>query len=204
MNTSVEESRKTSINNYKCDFDTNEISFNDSEMENFYLDASDINESLLEQYYAAEMETVHFNGSNQLPLDSNALNSRQNICTCQSNQLKSKHLIAAEEKSIIVNCKTFCKELMKPIASKIIKKLVRKSTTDKNKVAPSVQHSSQKIHTNIQYSTQTLPLNLKSRRVHFKLVPSVQPAHLNIIPGESAKSANDRFSNLGDIVYYNI
>jgi hypothetical protein len=93
---------------------------------------------------------------------------------------------------------------MKPIASKIIKKLVRKSTTDKNKVAPSVQHNSQQIHANIQYSTQTLPLNLKSRRVHFKLVPSVQPAHLNIIPGESAKSANDRFSNLGDIVYYNI
>ena len=79
MNTSIEESRKVPINNLKCDLvepDVNSISFNDSQMENFYLDYLD---SLLKQYYAAEMETIHFNGSNQLPLESfesNTLNCR--------------------------------------------------------------------------------------------------------------------------------
>ena len=76
MNTSIEESRKVPINNLKCDLvepDVNSISFNDLQMENFYLDYLD---SLIEQYYAAEMETIHFNGSNQLPFESNTLNCR--------------------------------------------------------------------------------------------------------------------------------
>jgi len=65
-------------------------------MENFYLDYLD---SLIEQYYAAEMETIHFNGSNQLPLESfesNTLNCRQNICKSQSDQPPSRYLIAEE------------------------------------------------------------------------------------------------------------
>jgi len=209
MNTSVEESRKIPINNFKYDivnFDANDISVNDSEMENFYLDTSGINESLLEQYYAAEIETIHFNGSSQLPpeiFESNVLNSRKNICSAQSDQSQSKQVIA-DDKSIFVNCKTFCSDLLKPIKSKIIKKLVKKSTTDKSQKLQSFEYSQQNFQMHAQPSTQTIPLNSKSRRVQFKLVPSVQPAHLNINPEESTKPANNRFSNLGDIVYYDI
>jgi hypothetical protein len=92
MNSPVEESRQIPIKNLKCYFlqvDTNDISLNGSQVENFYLDTSDIDESLLEQYYAAEAETIHFNGSNQLtfePFESNPLSNRQNICESQSNQ----------------------------------------------------------------------------------------------------------------------
>jgi len=206
MNTSVEESRQVPINNFECNFvklDINHISFNDSEMENFYLDKSEINDSLLEQYYAAEMEAIHLNGSKQLPsepFESNTFNRRQNICTSQSDQPQSRHLFA-EDKSIMINCKTFCKDLMKPIASKIIKKLAKKPATNKSQA---IQQNSQQNSTHAHSSSRTLPSNLRTRRVQFKLEPSVQPAHLNINSGDLTKAANNRFSNLGDIVYYNI
>ena len=207
MNSSIEKSRQIPIHN------TNDISLNDSQMENFYLDASDIDESLLEQYYAAEAETIHFNGSNQLtlePFDSNILSNRQNVCVSQSNQAQSKQQLATEDKSIIVNCKTFCKDLMKPIANKITKKLLKRPTSDKSsQVTQSIQSVHHQPHlrqfnTHAPTSTHAASLKFKTHRVHFKFVPSVQPAHLNIIPSETTKSANNRFSNLGDIVYYNI
>ena len=90
---------------------------------------------------------------------------------------------------------------MKPISNKIIKKLAKKSTTDKSQA---IQQISQQNRMHVQSSTRTLPPNLKSREVQFTLEPSVQPSHLNINPGESTNAANNRFSNLGDILYYNI
>lgn len=207
MNSSVEETRQRPVNELKSGFyleiDTNDISLDESEFENYYLDTSGIDESLLEQFRAAEAETMNFNGSNLLSLESYEV-QRPNTETSQSKP-QPKQSTAADEKSMIVNCKTFCKDLMKPITDKIIKKLLRKKSDNKDQSKKLVHYQTQHLtlQTRVAVPTPT-PQPKVNRRVHLKLVPSVQPAHLNMIPSESTKAASNRFSNFGDIVYYNI
>ena len=192
MNSSIEVARQNQIKNLQSDFleiGPNCILMNESEINCHYLDSSDIDDSLLEHYYAAEAKTSHYKGS----LESfQAQTDRLSPSVSQSSRFEQ---LVNDEKSLVVNCKTFCKDLMKPIANKITKIIIKKRTNQK---------SNAKLLQSFSMQSQHPKIKLKSQNVQFKMVPSVQQAHLNINSAELIRSANDRFSNLADIIYYNI
>ena len=182
-----------------------DISISDSEIDNYYLETSDIDNSLLEQFRAASAYVdipTHVNNKSDY-LQSFALyESRiKNVSTTSSSsvEIKSNETSSTNNKSVMINCKSFCNYLLKPISNKI--KTFKNKSSNNNQIKTSTtQTASIPEEVNCHRNRN----NNSEKRYKLKLVKNVQPDNHEMKKSENDKLANNRFTNCGDIVYYNI
>lgn len=152
MNISIE--MQNDLNNAFYEVNVQDISFSDSDIDNYYLEVSEI-----------------------------SYDDNTNLQSISSTGLKEQENSITENQSVIINCKTICSYLIKPIASKLLKKISRKKPAaikqiDKNRMQINELKSiDEKI-----YKIKLVKTNVQS----------------------ACKSTNNYFTTCGDIVYYDI
>lgn len=199
-----------------------DISISDSEIDNYYLETSDIDNSLLEQFRAAsayvDIPTHVNNKSDYLQsfasyesriknvstttTSSSSVEIKSNKTTSSSSSTSSPSSIettSTNNKSVMINCKSFCNYLLKPISNKI--KIFKKKSSNNNQIKTSTTQTAsipEEVNCNRNRN------NNSEKRYKLKLVKNVQPDNHEMKKSENDKLANNRFTNCGDIVYYNI
>ena len=182
-----------------------DISISDSEIDNYYLETSDIDNSLLEQFRAASAYVdipTHVNNKSGYLQSFASYESRiKNVSTTSSSsvEIKSNETSSTNNKSVMINCKSFCNYLLKPISNKI--KTFKNKSSNNNQIKTSTtQTASIPEEVNCHRNRN----NNSEKRYKLKLVKNVQPDNHEMKKSENDKLANNRFTNCGDIVYYNI
>ena len=182
-----------------------DISISDSEIDNYYLETSDIDNSLLEQFRAASAYVdipTHVNNKSGYLQSFASYESRiKNVSTTSSSsvEIKSNETSSTNNKSVMINCKSFCNYLLKPISNKI--KTFKNKSSNNNQIKTSTTQTAsipEEVNCNRNRN------NNSEKRYKLKLVKNVQPDNHEIKKSENDKLANNRFTNCGDIVYYNI
>ena len=191
--------------------------------DSFYLTSDD--DSLLEQFRTAEAEASHFNTTHYMSLESyesgiynvashlsplTQLPKQLSTGTLSSNESAFDHQIplsntqvavTSNDKSLEMNCKALCRDLLKPIANKLAQKVLRKRITKKKQ-----QQMLPPVKQQFKFKVQFTSPNNKSK-AKLRVVPNLQQAkNLNSIrvPNEISKLTNNCFSKCGDFVFYNI
>lgn len=137
------------------------------------------------------------------------------------------------EKSVIVNCKTLCSHLMKPITNRIINKMLKKKKSTSSSSTSSIITKSTNISTSTDNSVNKLQMKndniridnnieenrinnhhnnikiSKERKIRIKIIQNKlrnnqQLDDYGMKSSEFDKLANNYFSKCGDIVYYNV
>lgn len=137
-----------------------DISFSDSDIDNYNLEVSFDDDTNLQSIL------------------STGLKVKNSLATMSVNEENS----ITENQSKIINCKTICNYLIKPIANKIFIKILKKKPSAK------------------KIDTKKMQMN-ESKSIDEKIY-KLKLVRTNIHP--DGKSTNNYFTTCGDIVYYNI
>ncbi len=197
MNT---ESRDVLNNGFIMEFERLDITITDSEVDNYFLETSDIeDDSLIEHIKRVQslssdqliksngnsMESYHSTIDHDLPLEKPI----QNLIKTTT----------SEDKSIAINCKKIYKDLMRPITSKLAKLTFKKNV-------PTQQPATTQKKFKIQFQTKQNDAKMSKNKIQFRIVPNLtsNSTYLDMIPSEFEKGADNLFSNYGDFVCYNV
>lgn len=198
MNSSIELAKESTVEDLNEGFRTfdfdNELSITDSHLDKFYLDQSDTRIKQLmfdskcnEKYLEQSVFETQINISSSNIFYSTELSFESIKCESQeTKELSYGSLASSENKSVMIDCKKLYTHIMKPIATKIVKKFT-KMTTEINTLKPTKHKCSEYPHRR---------LNKKSIQVPDKVS--------NYNDSNFDNEASNRFNTFGDIVIYNI
>ena len=193
------ESRDVLNNGFIMEFERLDITITDSEVDNYFLETSDKEYSLVEH-----VRRVKSLRSEQLvKTNGNSMESYHSTVEHDVTSEKTiKHLNktpTSEDQSIAITCKKIYKDLMRPITSKLDKLTFKKNV-------PTQQPAKTQKKFKIQFQTKETDAKMSKNKIKFRIVPNLtsNSTCLDMIPSEFDKRANNLFTSYGDFVCYNV